>query len=102
MADDIKPGQQVRVTINKSINREGAVKTLRRLFMTDKQVAEPVEVRSANFKQQPKRRGGRIWTKHPNKIHLDLKKGDAATIKATPQALRDLNSVKSFVTVTPA
>lgn len=99
MAIEAKPGQTVRVTISKQITREAARKTLERLFMSDRAVARPIEVRSANFIPLPKRRGGRIWTKHPNKVHPNLTKGAAATIKATPQSLKDLNSVEDFVSV---
>lgn len=101
MAIDIKPGQTVRVTISKSINREGARKTIERLFLKDKAVAAPLDARSKNFIELPKRRGGCIWTKRPNKIHPGLTRGTAATITATPQAIRDLNSVEAFVQVAP-
>ena len=43
---EIKPGQSVRVTISKSINREGARKTIERLFMKDKAVSLPISARS--------------------------------------------------------
>jgi hypothetical protein len=99
MAIDGKPGQTLRVTISKHVNRESARKTLERLFMKDKEVRGPVEARTRNFKHLPKRRGGRIWTKHPDKVHLPLLKGDAASVKATPQSLKDLTSVESFITV---
>jgi hypothetical protein len=99
MAQDLKAGQTVRVTISKTINRDSARKTIERLFRKDKAVVAPVEAREANFKELPKRRGGTIWTKRPNKVHLPLNRGDAATIKATPQAIRDLSSVASFVDV---
>ena len=99
MALDLKPGKTVRVTINKHISRDAAKKTLERLFMKDKSVAAPMEKRSRNFKELPKRRGGQIWTKRPNKLHPDLKQGASATILATPQAIRDLNSVAGFVEV---
>ena len=99
MAKDLKPGQTVRVTINKTINREAARKTIERLFRKDREVVAPIEAREANFKDLPKRRGGRIWTKRPNKVHLPLNRGDAATFKATPQAIKDLNSVSDFVEV---
>jgi len=99
MAIDVKPGQTVRVTISKNINRASAKKTLERLFMLDKSVAKPIERRSRNFIPLPKRRGGQIWTKRPNKVHPSLDRGAAATIKATPQLIRDLNSVESFVEV---
>lgn len=99
MATEVKPGGKVRVTISKTITRDTARKTLERLFMTDKAVAAPIAVRSKNFKELPKRRGGVIWTKRPNKVHPGLEKGSTATIKATPQFLRDLKSVEDFVTV---
>ena len=99
MAIDVKPGGTVRVTINKNINRAAARKTLERLFMSDKAVADPIAVRSRNFKELPKRRGGVIWTKRPNKVHPALEKGASATIRATPQHIRDLQSVEDFVDV---
>ena len=102
MALEMKPGTTVRVTINKQINRDAARKTLERLFMKDKAVAGPIAVRSANFKELPKRRGGGIWTKRPNKVHPDLIKGASATIVATPQAIKDLNSVATFIDVKSA
>lgn len=98
-AIDVKPGTTIRVTISKSINRESARKTIERLFMKDKEIVAPLAARSRNFKALPKRRGGRIWTKRPNKVHPELNKGIAATILATPQSIRDLNSVADFVQV---
>ena len=47
----------------------------------------------------PKRRGGCIWTKRVNKVHPPLNHGDIATIKSTPQTIKDLNSVSTFVQV---
>jgi hypothetical protein len=99
MAIDIQPGGTVRVTINKTINRQAARKTIERLFMQDKAIRGPIDQRSANFREQPKRRGGTIWTKRPNKLHPPLDRGTAATIKATPQAIKDLQSVEDFVDV---
>jgi hypothetical protein len=102
MASQPKPGGNVRITINKHINRDAARKTIERLFMMDKAIAKPMEKRSANFKDLPKRRGGVIWTKRPNKLHPNLNRGASATIKATPQHLRDLKSVGDFVEVKQA
>ena len=99
MTLESKPGQTLRVTITKSINRESARKTLERLFLQDKTHSGPLEARSANFIPLPKRRGGCIWTKRCNKVHPVLNAGDAATIKSTPQTIRDLKSVESFVKV---
>ncbi len=94
-----KPGQQLRVTINKTINRASARKTLERLFMKDKAVRGPLDARSKNFIPIPKRRGGQIWTKRVNKLHPALDRGASATVLATPQSLRDLKSVETFVEV---
>ena len=102
MAKEAKPGGSVRVTISKTITRDSARKTLERLFMMDKKVSKPIAVRARNFKELPKRRGGTIWTKRPNKVHPGLDKGAAATIKATPQHIRDLASVSEFVEVAKA
>ena len=102
MALDLKPGGTVKVTVNKNITRDSAKKTLERLFMKDKAIARPIETLSRNVKELPQRRGGQIWTKRPNKVHPDLNKGASATILATPQAIKDLNSVATFVDVTKA
>jgi len=99
MAIDFKPGQTVRVTISKNITRAAARKTIERLFCKDKALVHPLEQRSRNFIPLPKRRGGQIWTKRPNKIHLDLVKGVSATLTTTPQSLKDLASVGEFVEV---
>jgi hypothetical protein len=101
MALELETGKTIRVTISKTINRASARKTIERLFMKDKSIVRPLLVRSRNFKEQPKRRGGQIWTKRPNKIHCSLERGDAATIKTTPQAIRDLQSVDTFVAIAP-
>ena len=99
MALQAKPGKTVRVTIKKTINRDAARKTIERLFMQDKAITGPIDRRSRNFKEIPKRRGGVIWTKRPNKVHPNLDRGASATVKATPQHIRDLASVEDFVEV---
>jgi len=99
MALNLQSGKSVRVTISKTINRAAARKTLERLFMRDKAVKGPIDLRSRNFIELPKRRGGCIWTKRPNKVHPTLDKGASATVKVTPQSIKDLNSVETFVEV---
>jgi len=102
MATELKPGQTVRVTVSKNINRQAARKTLERLFMQDKTIRQPLDTRSANFKELPKRRGGQIWTKRPNKLHPSLDRGAAATITPTAQSSRGLASVADFVAIKSA
>ena len=99
MALKLETGKSVRVTISKTITRASARKTLERLFMRDKAVSGPMALRSRNFIELPKRRGGQIWTKRPNKLHPALAKGDSAKVLVTPQSIKDLSSVEGFVTV---
>jgi len=99
MAIEVKPGQTVKITISRHVNRAAALKTIERLFMSDREIVKPLDARSKNFIPLPKRRGGTIWTKRVNKIHPTLVKGSAATITVTPQFARDLNSVADFVEV---
>jgi hypothetical protein len=99
MATASKSASTVQVTISKTITRAAARKTLERLFMQDKGFAKPYSARTRGFKDLPKRRGGRIWTKRANKLHPALERGARATIKATPQHMKDLQSVSDFVEV---
>ena len=94
-----KPGSKFQVTISKALTRDAAYTTLERLSMRDKEFAAPLEARAANFKAKPKRRGGRIWTKWPNKIHPKLVEGVKFSDPATAQYAKDLNSVADFVKV---
>ena len=99
MNSEIKTGTVVKVTIKRGINRHGAMLTLERLFMTDKAISGPLAARAKNFIPLPRRRGGRVWTKYPNKLHPKLDKGVSATLKTTPAMLRDLASIATFVDV---
>jgi hypothetical protein len=99
MAVELKAGKDVQVTISKAITRASARKTLERLFMKDKAVFGPLDERSSNFIPLPKRRGGCIWTKRPNKLHPELVPGVSANIKTTAQVIKDLNSVAGFVEI---
>lgn len=99
---DFKAGQNIKVTISKAPTRAAARKTLERVFMRDKAFAAPIGARSANFIPLPRRRGGRIWTKYPNKIHGNIAKGAHATVTVTAQVLKDLKSVEDMVQVAAA
>jgi hypothetical protein len=99
MAMELTSGKTIKVTISKAITRASARKTLERLFMKDKAIRGPLDMRSRNFKPLPKRRGGAIWTKRVNKLHPDLIKGVSATLKVTPQSIKDLRSVSTFVEI---
>ena len=46
MAIEVEPGKTVRVTINKTVNRDSARKTLERLFLQDKAIRDLKSVES--------------------------------------------------------
>lgn len=94
-----KPGQTFNVTITSTIKRDAARKTLERLFMSDPEFRAPIDARSANHADRPKRRGGRIYIKYTRKVHPELVPGVSAKVAATTQHARDLQSVASFVEV---
>ena len=102
MALQAAPGKKFKVTIKSAITRASAQKTIERLFMKDKAVAAPCVERESHFTDLPKRRGGRIWTKYSNKLHPSIVTGTTATIIATAQHAKDLDSVASFVDVSVA
>ncbi len=99
MALDLQTGGTTKVTISKRIVRESARKTLQRLFLTDDEFRAPYDARRKNFKDKPKRRGGRIYTKYARNPIIDLSKGQAATVSLTPQHVKDLNSVEQYISV---
>jgi hypothetical protein len=102
MAIQAVPGKMFKVTIKSNVTRAAAAKTLERLFMKDKVLIAPILARSKNFFDKPKRRGGCIWTKRDNKVHPVLIAGVSATVLATSQHAKDLESVADFVEVVVA
>jgi hypothetical protein len=102
MALQAAPGKKFKITVKGAVTRASAQKTLERLFMKDKVIAAPVVERESHFTDLPKRRGGRIWTKYSNKLHPKIVAGTTATIIASAQHAKDLDSVAAFVDVSVA
>lgn len=104
MALDITPAvdSNLKVTVSTLIKRESARKTITRLFMSDSEFRKPLDLRSRGFKDKPKRRGGRIYTKYARKLQPVLTVGSTATIPATAQFVKDVKSVEQYVTVEQA
>ena len=94
-----KPGKTFAVTIKHTPTRESARKTLERLFMSDDEFRAPIDARAARHSDRPKRRGGRIYTKYARKVHPELVIGASAKVRATPQHVKDLQSVARFIEV---
>ena len=100
---DIKPGTTIALEITARPPRAAALKTLRRICAKDP------DVRRAHDKYKADRpsweewiRGGHMWhhqmkSKPAAKIEL----GKTFTIRASVDVIRDLESVKDCVKVTP-
>lgn len=105
MAAQLRPGSTITLTLKKAPTNAAATKTLSRLFAKDpihqkarrrrkKLLAEKVDVR---------RRGGRPWevrAKAPPLVRPVM--GEACTILATPDVIRDLGKLERFVSVKSA
>ncbi len=95
---DIAPGSQVTVTISAHRLTPSAQKTLARVFQKDP------AVRKASIQYAKpvvsSRRAGRYWDHRPrgsNQRSPEL--GDSATVFASLDVIRDLQSVAKYVTV---
>jgi hypothetical protein len=95
---DIQPGSNVTVTVKSPVKAEAARKTLGRIFMKDERIRKsrlsvPKEV-------TPTRRAGRIWDLRPRgSVNRPPAIGDSASLVATVDIIRDIQSVARFVDV---
>ncbi|XAL99153.1 hypothetical protein OT109_16415 [Phycisphaeraceae bacterium D3-23] len=104
---DITPGSTVTVKVVKAPKSEAARKTLVRLLSKDAAVIAEnkrlKKVRKAN--ETMSTRGGRwrVWESRLVKQRpVTGTVGEAGTFRATPDVVRDLNSVDKFIEVSAA
>lgn len=100
---DIPIGAKVTVEITTQPRTESARKTLVRLCRKDPQVAKMDRQRKAKRPSWEEwRRGGTMWH-HQMKSQsaVEIKRGASYKLHATLDVLRDLESVKRWVKVTP-
>ncbi|MEX0886771.1 MAG: hypothetical protein WD009_10070 [Phycisphaeraceae bacterium] len=105
MAQDIAPGDTVKITVKHRPTSDAARKTLVRVLSKDPAVVRENDrlrrVRAAN--ERTKQRGGRQWHVRVPKQHpVAGERGDAGTVHATSDVVRDLHSVRRFVDVVKA
>lgn len=92
----IEPGSKVKITVKTTLLKPAAAKTVARLFLKD-------EAKSHNRKAKPvawRQRAGRQW--HHQKrgsVAMTPNVGDSATLIATVDVIRDLNSVDRFIEI---
>ncbi|MEM1210132.1 MAG: hypothetical protein AAGB29_07010 [Planctomycetota bacterium] len=101
--DSITPGQTITVKVTKPVTSDAASKTIKRLFAKDESVKAELD-RRAKVRRKgfaPTRRGGRFYGGHVRIGHEPVKgqQGEAGTIRATVDVIRDLRSIERFVEV---
>lgn len=105
MIENIAPGDTVTVKIVKQPTNAAARKTLVRVLSKDAAVQRENDhqrkVRKTHAK--PKQRGGRTWiSKTVKQRPVEGKVGEAGSIRATVDVIRDLGSVDRFIEVSKA
>jgi len=101
--DSVQPGDTITVKVTQPVTNRAASKTITRLLAKDAEVKTELKrraaVRAKGYNPQP--RGGRLYGGHVRIGHAPVKgeKGESGKIRATPDVLRDLRSVKRFVEV---
>lgn len=105
MLDNIQTGQKVHVKIARQPTNAAARKTLARLLANDPQIAAEErrrkDVRQAN--KHTRTRAGRPWIVRPvRKPSVRGHLGEAGTITASYDVIKDLKSVAKFIEVSPA
>jgi len=105
MLENIETGQKVRVKVARQPTNAAARKTLARLLAKDPQIAAEQQRRKEvrDTHKHVRTRAGRPWIVRPEKKPaITGDRGEAGTIRATYDVLKDLKSVEKFVEVSPA
>ena len=101
---EIEPGSNITIEITKTPQRQAACKTLYRVCQKDPAVAR------MHRRQKTKRpswqewiRGGKYWHHQmKTKPSASLEPGSKYTVRASVDVMRDLESVKRFVKLSPS
>lgn len=101
---DIKPGTRVAIEIAATPRSEAAEKTLWRVCRKDAKVARDQRWLGRHRPSWTlSRRGGRMWHHQMKSTSgVTLTPGSRYVVRATLDVLRDLQSVKRWIKVSPA
>ena len=103
--DDIAPGSQISVKVTKRPTNASATKTIVRVLSKDEGVAAQNKKLAKIRREQysPRMRGGRLYSGRQVKLRrIKGEMGEAGTVIATVDVLRDLKSVEKFVELSSA
>ena len=99
----VQPGQWINVKVLKQPRSEAGVKTMVRLFERDSTVTQERKRLTKSRPVKSHRRGGRQWNDRPSRLTV-VKTTAGATYRlfGSVDVLRDLNSIASYIEITPA
>ncbi len=103
MASEITPGQWINVKVTSEPKAAASIKTMLRIFEKDESVR--TERKRLARARVPKShiRGGRPWYLRPTRLQVvKTTPGAAYKLFASVDVLRDLESLKPHVEITPA
>jgi hypothetical protein len=103
MASEIQPGQWINVKVTAEPRSAASLKTMHRVLQKDESVR--AEHRRRRRARPPKWhiRGGRRWFDRPARLSaVETKPGSAYKLFASVDVLRDLESLRRYVEITPA
>ena len=105
MIADVKPGEEILVTITRTPIDEPDKKTLRRLMLcnTEAQRDKERSLRHRMTRWTPAQRGGRIWLGKPAAARVRIPvAGESWTMRYRPQLQHDLNAVSDLIEIKKA
>jgi len=103
MASQVKSGQWVNVKIVALPKSAAGRKTMIRLFEKDQQVKEERTRLSRSRKPSSHRRGGRQWWDRPPRLQVvSTEPGATYKVFGAVDVLRELESLKGCVEISPA
>ena len=103
MASQVKPGQWINVKITALPKSAGGRKTMVRVFEKDRQVQAERRRLARSRKPSSHRRGGRQWWDRPPQLEIvQTRPGATYKVFGSVDVLRDLESLKGCVEISPA
>lgn len=103
MASQVKPGQWINVKITALPKSAGGRKTMVRVFEKDREVQTERRRLTRSRKPSAHRRGGRQWWDRPPQLEIvEAKPGKTYKVFGSVDVLRDLDSLKGCVEISPA
>lgn len=103
MASQVKPGQWINVKITAVPKSVSGLKTMVRIFEKDREVQSERRRLARTRKPEAHRRGGRMWWNRPPRLQtVATQPGATYKVFGSVDILRELESLKGCVEISPA